>query len=280
MAVFNSTKKKYPDKYDSGFLWFNSLNIESQKCLSMFEGSILNDNFHLVEFFTDNQKMFFDKQMTWLWFKCHLSAVACSEILTNTELANHVEHFALITHDKDKDERGNIKPPHTHICLKCFRNIRVNNMVDYFHADSMSNMLNNAYNRFHYLMHDSEQCRKEGKYQYDISEVLSDDLSFWQSLQKEVLDNTTMTIINAIIAGKTERYMCETFGDRYVQNKSKYKDCATQIMYEENIKRSDWFEIVSTTDDILTIYDKRIGEPVAICRNIDEAKWHLGVLMK
>lgn len=266
MAVFNSTKRKYKDKFDNGFSWFNTISSEVQKILSSKEGSILSDAFNLTEFYTENQKEFWNKQRTWVWFKCHLSAIACQSILIDTDLANDVEHFALITHDKDKDTT-----PHTHVLIKFFRNVWINKLVEYFHADSCSNALNNAYERFHYLLHDSETCRKAGKYQYDVSELVTDDIAFFNGLQKVVLDNTPMTIINAIIEGKSERYLCETFGDRYIYNKRRYQDSALTIMSQENLKIHD-FHVEYITDDVLAIYDNRSGNLIDIKRSLSEVK--------
>lgn len=268
MAVFKSTKKLYKDKYEKGYTYFNKINVESERCLAQ-DYSILNDNFHLVEFYTDNQKGYYDRMLTWAWFKCHLSAKACYDILTTTELANHVEHFAVITHDKDKSES------HTHCLIKFFRNEQALKLVDYFHADNCSNAINNKFNRFKYLTHDSDACRKEGKFQYDENEILTDDLHYFKNLQPVELDNTPMTIINAIIEGKSERYMCDTFGDRYIYNKAKYRDCAYQIMNEENLSIAKHYEIIQITEDIITVYDKNTGELVEVCRNLESARIRL-----
>ena len=259
MAVFKSTKKKFKQKYEQGFTYYNTLNVESQTCLAQ-DGSILNEHFHLTEFYTDNQKGYYDRMLTWAWFKCHISSPACRDILTKTELANHVEHFAIITHDKDNAE------PHSHCLIKFFRNEQASKVVDFFHADNCSNALNNKYNRFKYLTHDSDACRKEGKYQYNENEILTSDLDYFKNLQPVELDNTPMTIINALIEGKSERYMCETFGDRYIYNKAKYRDCALQICNEENISLSAHYVIVSLTSDLITVYDKDIFSSLQICK--------------
>lgn len=277
MAVFNTTRKKYFHKWEEGKVWYNTLNAESQQVLSMFEGSIANDAFHLTEFYTDLAKGYFDnKQYTWVFFKCNLSNEACREIITNTEFSTCVEHYALCMHDKDT-ENGKIKPSHTHVCLKFFRNERINKLVDYFHCEAPSNCLHNARARFNYLMHDSDACRKQGKYQYPIEEVISDDINFWLSLNNEVVENTASCILDDILAGKSERYLCNKYQDRYVLNRSKYHESARVIAKQENLRIGDTFEIHSIDDNILTIYDKETGNLVEVARNLDEIRWKVGL---
>lgn len=274
MAVFNTTRKKYPQKWEEGRVWYNTLNAESQQVLSMFEGSILNDAFHLTEFYTDLSKGYYDnKQYTWVFFKCNLNNVACREIITNTEFSTCVEHYALCTHNKDIDN-GKATISHTHVCIKFFRNERINKLVDYFHCEHPSNCIHSAKARFNYLTHNSDTCRKQGKFQYSIEEVMSDDINFWLNLPNEVVDNSPITIIEAIIEGKSERFLCETFGDRYIYNKSKYRDCAYQICSEENLKspKFDNLIIESVNEDFVSCYDRKSGCLVDIRRNYNKLR--------
>ena len=273
MAVFKSTKKAFPMFYDQGKLYYNCINSESLPCISV--PNAIFSGFNMNEFYTENQKGYYNRMTTWAWFKCFISANACADILTSTELANHVEHFACLTHDKDKNEDGSLKPTHTHVLVKFFRNEQCAKLVDYFHCDNCSNALNNKYNRFMYLRHDSDQCRKEGKYQYSWDELVCDDIDFFKNLEATELDSTPMTIIDCIIAGKSERYMVNTFGERYVQNKAKYRDCARQIAYEEGLLIESCYDVIEITPNVITIYDKCSNQLVDICRDYESARVRL-----
>ena len=270
MAVFKSTKKAFPQHYEQGKLYYNCINSETLAKISV-PNAFYNDT-AITEIYTENQKGYYNRMTTWAWFKCFISAKVCAEIFTNTELANHVEHFACITHDKDKNDDGSLKATHTHCLVKFYRNEQVAKLVDYFHCDNCSNALNNRYQRFKYLNHDSDNCRKEGKYQYLESDIISDDLEYFKTLQPVELDNTPMTIIDCIIEGKSERYMCNTFGERYIQNKAKYRDCAQTIMVQENINLHNDFDVLEITPSCLSIYNKKTGELVEICRSYEEAR--------
>lgn len=269
MAVLKSTKKSYPDKFEQGLLWYNSINSETIAICSRHDGGILGENWKFVEYYTEAQKGYFSKMVTWAFFKCYMDSATCADICQNTSLADHIEHFAFCTHDKDKAES------HTHGLVKFYRNEQVLKLVDYFHCDNCANALNTSYQRFKYLTHDSDNCRKEGKYQYLESEIITDDLSFFKNLTPVKLDNTPMTIIEAIISGKSERYLCEVFGDRYIYNKAKYRDSARQICMEEDIKLPHQYEIIQLNNEVVTLYNKDTGELVEVCQNLEQAKLKL-----
>lgn len=234
MAVFNSTKKKFKKQWEDGKTYFNYINVETQTVLnSGSEDYILNSNYKELEFYTEAQTKYFDKQLTWVWFKCHLSQECCKNIIEQSDLNNIVQYYAIKTHDMDDSE------PHTHLLIKFYRNQRVNKLVDYFHADSVADCSNSIKARWNYLIHNSETCRKEKKYQYDIKDILTNDFNFFDNLtdvQQE--DTIAINVVNDILNGCSERELIIKYGRDYVIHRTHYMTCANAVMFEEsyNIK--------------------------------------------
>ena len=255
MATFNSTRKQYVKQWQDGKIWFNKFNPYNYEVITTLDGAVLSDNFSVTQFYTDKQKQYLTKQVTWAWTKCFLSAKACEQIILNTDLKDAVEHYAIITHDKDAGV-----PAHTHMLIKFYRNERIQSrLVEYFHVDNVSSCEHQAYVKFKYLTHDSDKCRKEKKYQYNETEVISDDLSYFKKLDVTVVDSSPMNIIDAILAQKSERYLVSTFGRDYILNKARYWDCARSIASEESLSIAKEFHVVSINDDYVALYHRETG---------------------
>lgn len=264
MAVFNSTKRKFPKMFDEGKVWFNHIDVQSEEIISSSYVYILNDQFNYIEFYTDNQNRYFNKQLTWVWFKCHLSQECCMRIITETELSNIVERYAIKTHDKDDSL------PHTHVIIKFYRSQRISKLLDYFHCDSVSDCSNNIKARWNYLIHNSETCRKENKFQYDIKDVLTNSFEFFDKLS----DNSTVkveaiSVIEDILNGKTERYLISTYGMTYVIHRKAFHISAHMVSYEDvnsdvlkPLTRDEEFELLESEkavrDKIKHCYDNQL----------------------
>lgn len=263
MASFNSTRKKFKDKYADGLLWFNELNVESQSIISKYDNAILNENFNLLQFYTQDQYKFFNKQLTWCWTKCHISALAVQDIIEHTDLKDCVEHYAVITHDKDESS------PHTHVLIKFYRNERIApKLVEYLHCDYVSSCEKQVKVKFNYLTHNSDNCRKEGKYQYDMSEVLTDDINFFNSYVDSTVDNTNgYDVVSDILDNLTERELVIKYGRDYIYHRKQYREIVSAIRYEEDLNHPftpiyidedpDGNEIVAVYDEYGKIYKIR-----------------------
>lgn len=266
MATFNSTRKKYPNRWEKGQVWYNTLCEISQGCID--EYSILNNNFHLTEFYTEAQKKFHKKQLTWCWTKCHLSALTCKRIIeANADLRNAIEHYALITHDKDEGE------PHTHMLIKFHRNEHCHSrLLDAFHIDYANDCSNLVGVKFNYLTHNSQTCRKEGKFQYSKDEIITDSLSFFENYQAPNENALASGIVDDIINGKSERYLVSTYGRDYIFHRQQYHNSARLIMAEENLRIAQGIIIKSITDECLALYNEQTGELLEIARNYNQIK--------
>ncbi len=228
MSVFNSTKRKFPKMFDDGKVWFNHINVESEEIISSNLSYVLNDNFNYIEFYTDNQSRYFNKQLTWVWFKCHLLQECCERIINETDLSSIVERYAIKTHDKDDSI------PHTHVLIKFYRNQRISKLLEYFHCDCVSDCLNNVKARWNYLTHNSDTCRKENKFQYDIKDVLTNSFDYFDKLiDSHNFKFDAINVIDDIIQGKCERYLISTYGMNYVIHRKSFHLCAHMVSYED-----------------------------------------------
>lgn len=128
-----------------------------------------------------------------------------------------LEQFAFILHDKDTDEDGNLKYEHYHIALifkstarmgavkKIFKsdeyakknNVKLSDRVTFFNNSAYANNKNNL---LAYLIHKTKQAALDGKYQYDIEEVIA-NFDY-----KETINAATLNI-NKLGKNEIENYI-------------------------------------------------------------------------
>lgn len=261
MATFKSTRKKFPTKWEEGFTYYNELNVKAQDLIkTCFEG------FNLNEFYTEKQTKFFGGQATFVWTKCFISANDCKAIIE--ELLPCVEHYAIITHDKDDAK------PHTHMLIKFFRNQWVSTkLVDYFHIDSWQDPLKKLKNVYEYLTHDSDKCRKEGKFQYSKDDVLSDDIEYWEKFSQEVddfLKGGSKSMIDDMLSGMSTYDLVVKYGDSFVYHRKQLCEVVSSVREERSFRNRDLYELHSIKDDWLAVYDKRTGNLVNVRLKLDD----------
>lgn len=231
MAVFKSTKCVYPAQYEQGKTYYHTINHEFKEIWEKYCFDIPQE-FNLTEFYTDAQKDYFKKRNTWAWCKTYLPKDFVLRLITESDLSYYIEHYALCYHDCD------ISRPHTHILIKFYRNTSYNLLVDYFHCDNISNPMNKLAECYNYLIHDSKQCRKDGKFVYPPSCRIVDDVDFWERVaelgdNKMNVDNT-LSIIEDIAFNKLSRLqLAHKYGRDVVINYSKFYDYAVHVRIEE-----------------------------------------------
>lgn len=128
-----------------------------------------------------------------------------------------LEQFAFILHDKDTDEDGNLKYEHYHVALifkdttrvgavkKLFKsdeyakkhNLKLSDRVTFFNNSAYANNKNNL---LAYLIHKTKQAALDGKYQYDIEEVVA-NFDY-----KETIHAATLNI-NKLSRNEIENYI-------------------------------------------------------------------------
>ena len=118
--------------------------------------------------------------------------------------------YAYCEHNKDKDKDGNIRKTHAHIIL-AFGNTTTKNaalkLVQGLTADGkppctfVIEQVHNIKHAFDYLIHNTEDCKKKKKYQYDSKERVTGngfDIGSYEQLSVDDKNKMAMQICNLI----------------------------------------------------------------------------------
>lgn len=155
------------------------------------------------------------------------------------------KHFVYIYHNEDNNAH------HYHVLLRMLNGHTVTAVKSMFSAFSNQNTLveymSHPYECFRYLTHSDNP----EKWQYSISDIVSDSLFYWQSLMDE--DDTTqqnariIQLLDDILNQTSYRKMVERYGRDYVINFDKYVSMALNIKNSE--KKSD--ELLDLTQETM-----------------------------
>lgn len=154
------------------------------------------------------------------------------------------KEFAVILHDKDVDDAGNIKEPHLHSMMR-FQNGRSINSIAKLLGDkpqyieSWNNKVNNG---FAYLVHRTESAKS--KYQYDPSSVIAnfDYPAKLETIAKQVLKadskEKTDTLLDDLYDGTLKREEVEErmTGSQYGKNCRKIEDISAKRLQQEALE--------------------------------------------
>lgn len=159
------------------------------------------------------------------YFNWHISTYAKEEEFQ--ELLNYVPHYAYILHDKDECE------PHFHILLSGV-NISANAIKSRIHSEQNTrfSLMENRYNDFIYLTHDNI----EDKFHYNKSEVVCDNLAFWQLQTAETKEEKNEEFLNDLLT-LSKFQLAVKYGRDFMKNWRNYLEFA-QIVSEEEIQKN------------------------------------------
>lgn len=137
-------------------------------------------------------------------------------------------HYAYILHDKEDCE------PHIH-CLTyySFQRDRSSVIRDFRYGYSGTVLTEIGTSRsslFLYLTHDD----KPDKYQYPVSDIVSNDLDFWSSTPSNPLDNT-LCILEDINRHVRFRTLVQRYGRDFVIHYSSYFTAAQLLKKDDDI---------------------------------------------
>ncbi len=170
-----------------------------------------------------------------------------------------IRHWCYIIHDKDKKENSEeLKEKHYHILINLNNAMTETALQKLFPVgqSTLSQIMRDKSNCFNYLTH----ADRPDKYQYQESELVSDDIEYWKGLSIGGDDNEkVLNILNDIMLHVPLREMAKRYGRDVVINYSKYASFATCIEREERIFRVE-NEVVDLLDDnSIRLVDLRTG---------------------
>ena len=132
------------------------------------------------------------------------NAKCFNEVKQIIENLCNVALYGLILHDKDIAEDGQIKEPHYHLYLK-FKNARTfQSIIKQFEGAHIESVINENQS-IKYLIHNTSNAKVQGKYQYSIDELLTNDFNKIQEILKEedyhtfIIEDVPKYIANGIL---------------------------------------------------------------------------------
>lgn len=167
--------------------------------------------------------------------------------IRQTLKAMSVAHWAFIRHDKDDKE------PHTHILLRMNNKTTAQSVKKKFikagtgldNGKDVNTMVEYAQDTeycFEYLTH----ANAKEKYQYPITDVVTDDLGYWrgdyssfgkQKTAERSIENTAYQILSDLENKVSLREMARRYGREFIINRRSYVEYYELMAEEERYKK-------------------------------------------
>lgn len=123
------------------------------------------------------QKDFLNSFGRTFWIVSYLPPSVIRSLLPDLD---GLTHFAFCTHDRDITADGEVKKLHTHLLLYFEERVSSSYVAFWFHTLEIKIISRtNVANEWNYLIHDSDNCRKEKKFLYPADDRISDCPEYW-----------------------------------------------------------------------------------------------------
>lgn len=172
-----------------------------------------------------------------------------------------VQHWAMITHDKDLEKDGTPKKVHTHILLYTYEaktSSAVRKIFDRYSQqvykdtdtppqNTLVKIMYDPVSQWRYLIHADDP----DKAQYSRFNRICDNHEYWRKLESSagLTDhgkNIALAILQDMANGEKQITMCERYGQNYVINKKHYKAMLAEISNDElqvKVSQGEGFKI-------------------------------------
>lgn len=137
-------------------------------------------------------------------------------------------------------EKGTYKEPHFHLYLELHNNQKryigaVAKWFKEFHGENTfcRAVTKNAGACWKYLIHDSDECRKQGKFEYEPSIRQTNDSSYFERFDLPFQGDATLNALLDLRAGFSVFECCMKYGRDFIINYSKIKTVLEEIHWEE-----------------------------------------------
>lgn len=181
----------------------------------------------------------------------------CIEIMEKRRIEGRLKGYALCLHDKDVDEQGNRKVPHTHIVVVTETSIAKTTVEKWFNAttDFKGEIANHRVEvespykegsvvyvkgATFYLVHEETNGNpKPNKYHYSWDEVVAFNLDLLKSYEDQVQsgvsakEDRTFDILDDMLRGRRMLDMAKEYGRDFILNYRKYQELALSIALQE-----------------------------------------------
>ncbi|MBQ7348171.1 MAG: hypothetical protein IJW55_09445 [Clostridia bacterium] len=155
---------------------------------------------------------------------------------------NSIRALCYILHDKDEAE------PHYHILMRTHSNWTTAQISKWF-AD-LKDKEKKPVNTFcetandmdalkKYIIHDTPECREEGKYQYSPDDIK--DFGMCDLAERKDCYDSSYEILLKVLAGANPRELVRYYGRDYLYHLNAYHDCADKIRELEGYREASMF---------------------------------------
>lgn len=152
------------------------------------------------------------------------------QLLSNKKLINH---WAMIMHDLDVKESGELKVPHHHIIVTFKQNKSLQWVRRYFEEGTdQTTLAQECIDKeasYLYLTHENAP----DKVQYNKEDIIHDDITYWKDVEEQNEDKNKEFVDDLIEERLSEREMGYKYGRDYIKNYQKYKEWASVVRFAE-----------------------------------------------
>lgn len=176
-----------------------------------------------------------------------------------TQNRRKIRSYAYINHDRDTDDKGELKKSHYHIVFRTYSQFTRFQIYKWFQkftfdfdAESQEwikrenidiQITKDITASTEYLTHKNDP----DKYQYSVNDVISDDWEDINNANDGKSKDESYEIVEKILEGVSERELLKTYGREYVYHRQQYRELAYQIRmsYIPEKQRFEEFDINS-----------------------------------
>ena len=133
------------------------------------------------------QKDFLNSFGRTFWIVSYLPCSVIRSLLSNLD---GLTHYAFCTHDRDFTQDDEVKKIHTHLLLYFDERVSSSYVAFWFHTLEIKIISrSNVSNEWNYLIHNSDNCRKQKKFLYPEKDRISDNVDYWLCRCTGINDN-------------------------------------------------------------------------------------------
>lgn len=177
-------------------------------------------------------------QESYLKTKCyHLTLVTYLENFVDiiNDNLDCIKKWAYCTHDKDICNTGELKKSHTHVILSFYSVQTLNKYSKLFNTTEIKPLeRNETYYMFDYLIHNTDNARRDNKYQYSTLERFTNDYDYFKKSTKNGGKVNVLEMLDDV-QSLSPRQFVGKYGLNALYNYQKIKDFS---FYCDNYEKS------------------------------------------
>ena len=168
----------------------------------------------------------------------YLSKAFVSDILLKHD--KQIRAYAFIEHNKDIDDDGQLKECHIHILIRTINARTVQDVVNWFKGfydvnglpiNTFGQEMHDISSSFDYLTHSTEQAKEDGKHQYDKSEIVSNNIEYFENCNVNDEDNISLALTE-LCKGVLLKDVALKYGRDFIIHYQSIKMCFNDIQLQ------------------------------------------------